>query len=90
MNYYDFILTNVYKEMSKVLCQSFSTDVSEGIMYDFYTNVLYDRGENHFNYLDKVGNKEDIIMGAFNWSESQEGHAYWALVSRTYQYNFNK
>ena len=48
MTYYDFILTKVYKEMSKVLCRSFGTEISEDIMHDFYTNVLYERGESHF------------------------------------------
>jgi hypothetical protein len=90
MTYYDFILTNVYKEMSKVLCRSFSTELSEDIMHGFYTNVLSDRGENHFNYLEKLGNRKDIIIGAFSWAKSREGHEYWALVHCTYEYNFNK
>jgi hypothetical protein len=90
MNYYDFILTSVYKEMSKVLCRSFGTEISEDIMHDFYTNATSERGENYFEYLVKVGYNEDTIMGAFNWGESSQGHAYWSLVNRTYVYNFNK
>ena len=90
MTYYDFILTNVYKEMSKVLCRSFSTEVSEGIMHGFYTNVLSERGVAYFNYLEKVGHNEETIIGSFNWTESSEGHDYWALVHCAYEFKFNK
>lgn len=59
-------------------------------MYNFYTNVLSERAEHYFDYLERVGYREDMIMGAFNWSNSSEGHEYWSLVNSTYQYNFNK
>lgn len=95
MDYYDFMKTKVYRNLYNAFTASIYADNAEDILHDIYSEILNERGDYYFDYLERRFSTEfengevdqDILQGMFVWSDTKQGHEYWSLVNAIYKRN---
>lgn len=86
MTYSEFQKSFTHFYLYHKLIKPLGSEKAEEVIHSFYTNVVNNKTEQYFGYLERKGPNEDIILGAFPWSDSKQGHDFWSLVNHIIQH----
>lgn len=86
MTYSEFQKTFTHFYLYHKLIKPLGSEKAEEVIHCFYTNVVKNKTEQYFGYLERKGPNEDIILGAFPWGDSKQGYDFWLLVNHIVQY----
>ena len=86
MTYSEFQKSFTHFYLYHKFIKPLGSEKAEEIIHSFYTNVADKKSDSYFEYMERKGPDGDIILGAFNWSDSKQGQDFWALVHHIIQH----
>jgi hypothetical protein len=85
MTYSEFQKSFTHFYLYHKLINPLGSEKALQIIHSFYTIVADKKSDSYFDYLERQGPNIDIILGAFAWTDSNEGHDFWSLVNHIIQ-----
>ena len=86
MTYSEFQKSFTHFYLYHKLIKPLGSEKALEVIHSFYTNVANIKSEEYFDYLERKGPNEDIILLAFTWSDTNQGHSFWSLVNHIIQH----